>query len=150
MALQYSIVESLFDDQEKCTGKLTCSKHGHQDYSHNMKSSKVWLRDNLSKYITDPATLEDYFQICWEVRENIRHGTVHSAAMSTASYFMPEPGNTEWDIESTIKEYGKDFRGLMSIMLNFSHIVRNLLLNEVLNTPCNHNLPILKSSTVSL
>lgn len=128
----FSIIESIMGDIPKCSGDLTCNIHNKScGYKHNLMSPEEWIKKRLSEIISDNERVDEYFSIIWEIRQKIRHKTVHNGAIPEARYIEQPEGEIIWDWIKTSEEWSKDSTALFNLKTQIDEIARNLLLNKI-------------------
>ncbi|MES2223793.1 MAG: hypothetical protein V4469_02555 [Patescibacteria group bacterium] len=143
----FSITESIIGTAPKCPGIVECSVHG-KIHSHSKTTSKEWIEHRLSEIIKDTERVEEYLKVIWEIRQKIRHKTVHEALIPKSSNIIQDEGEIVWDWSRTSEEWRENSVALLSLMLKMDEITRNLLLNKIFNLNLFPELKPLRSKRV--
>ncbi len=132
--VSFSIVELLMGEMPKCPCDLSCSIHGKiEGHKHNQLSQRDWIQQRLLEITSDPEVVSTYFQVIWEVRQKIRHKTVHEGSVSEASFVQQPEGEIIWDWAKTSAEWDTNSIALWNLETQIKQIARNLLLNKIFN-----------------
>lgn len=146
----FSIIESILGDNPKCSCDLTCTIHDKIDgHKHTLISQKEWIKKRLLEIISDTERVDEYFSVIWEIRQKIRHKTVHEGAISEARFIQQPEGEIIWDWTKTSKEWDKDSVALLNLKTQIKEIARNLLLNKIFDLNMFPQLHPLRSVTVT-
>ncbi len=144
----FSIIETLIGDIPKCKERIVCSKH-NQVHEHNDLSPKDWIKNRLTEIISDTAVVQQYFDVIWEVRQNIRHKTVHKGAAPESDFIMQNEPEITWDWARVSELWNTDKTAFLGLKTHMSQITRSLLLERVFNIQCFFPLAPLKSVTIN-
>lgn len=136
----FSIVESIIGDIPKCPENVNCGIHG-KIYAHNNMSSKEWIKHRLTEIISDAQRVEEYFSVIWEIRQKIRHKTVHEGAISEAYFIQQDEREIIYDWVKTSEEWNTNSTALSNLKIQMSKITRCLLLNKIFDLDI---FPVLK------
>ncbi len=129
--ISFSITESIIGDTPKCSGDVTCNVHGKLKTPHNNILTRQWIKQRLSEIIPDPQIVDEYFLVIWEVRQKIRHRTVHEGVFPESRFIQQNEGEIIWDWAKTTAEWSKDSVALSNLENHMREITRNLLLNRL-------------------
>jgi len=126
----FSIIESIIGDSPYCPKKISCCVHG-KIYPHKTMSSKDWIKSRLSEIIKNKEKADAYSVVVLEVREKIRHKTVHKGAISEAQHIPQAEGEITWDWVKTTEEWSTNSTALENLQIQMNDIARSLLLNRI-------------------
>lgn len=143
----FSIIESIIGNSPKCPEKLTCKLH--EVFLHNMFPAKTWIEMRLLEIIPDKNIADEYLNVIWEIRQKIRHRTVHNAAISEAIYIQQELGEITYDWAKVSDTWGKDMVAFTGLKIHIAEIARNLLFNKLFGINIFTNLKPLKSTRIN-
>jgi hypothetical protein len=126
----FSIIESILGDTPKCSENIKCNVHGNI-YPHNNISPREWIKYRLLEIISDPQRVDEYFLVIWEVRQKIRHQTVHEGIIPESHYIQQDKREITWDWSKTTEEWQTNSTAFSNLNNHLSEIARNLLLNKI-------------------
>ena len=130
--VSFSIIESILGEAPNCSENVTCSIHGNL-YPHKKMSSQDWTKQRLLEIITDPKIADEYFAVIWEVRQKIRHQTVHQGVIPESRYVLQDEREIVWDWAKTTENWGKDSTALSNLENHIKEITKSLILNRLFN-----------------
>lgn len=129
----FSIIESIIGKPPECKEELVCSIHGK--INHNNSNQLDWIKQRLSEIISDADRVDEYLKVIWDIRQKIRHKTVHEGLMPQSVYEPERDGENGdevvYDWTKTSSEWNKNSIALFSLKNQISHIARYLLLNKI-------------------
>lgn len=126
----FSVVESILGDVPKCSGEVKCNVHGKL-FPHNAMPTQEWIKHRLSEIISDPKRVNEYFSVIWEVRQKIRHQTVHEGIIPKSRFIQQDEKEIIWDWAKTSKEWQTNSTAFSNLENQMHTITRNLLLNRL-------------------
>ena len=132
MMVYYSVIEKILGKQRPCLEVHQCEKCATANIQHYQKTQFEWIKERLTE-ITDSADMaETYRAIIWEVRQKIRHDTVHESLTPAAEQALPqEEDRVLFDLDRSIDNYKKDHHAVESLIHMLADVARYLLLNDV-------------------
>lgn len=130
ISVLFSIVESIIGDAPKCPIEVKCDNHG-KIFPHNEMPMKDWLKTRLTKIISDQKKVDEYLEVILEVREKLRHKTVHKGAISKAHFIQQSEREITWNWAETTGKWNENSTALQNLKIQMSAIARNLLLDKI-------------------
>lgn len=129
----FSVVEFLVGPIPTHRDKVTCaSTKSDINWDHNDMPQREWIEAYLMRVISDQPTVKEYLEVIVEVRNRIRHKTVHASSVPSARLVHGEEGELAiYDWPKTREEWKSDSTALLSLELRIRKIARYLLLNRM-------------------
>ncbi|HEY3782480.1 MAG TPA: hypothetical protein VGL56_15465 [Fimbriimonadaceae bacterium] len=125
LASSFSIVDHIVGQQSACSG--TCTTCGHKVW-HNPVSAKEWLCSRIKEIVGEGPICDSYCQVIWDVRQKIRHSTVHDGIHPTAKLPEFQEGIKHYPLEALLESYQTERVALLALSGKASDIARNLLI----------------------